>query len=199
MKKIIAHLSKDPKLKQIIAEVGDLQFNTDRGELYAALMRSIVGQQLSVKAASTIHGRFITLFEDGFPYPDEVLAFDIETLRSVGLSRQKASYIQNVARFFKENELENKDWSELSEAEIIKYLTQIKGVGKWTVEMILMFSLHRDDVMPTGDLGIQQGMAKLYGLTETKKALEKRMLEISEPWRPYRTWACSYIWRWKDS
>lgn len=199
MQDIIVHLSKDPKLKKIIAEVGELKFNTDRGELYYALMRSIVGQQLSVKAATTIHGRFINLFPDASPHPDDVLALDTATLRSVGLSRQKANYIQNVARFFKENDLENKDWSLLTEEEIIQYLTQIKGVGKWTVEMILMFALHRDDVMPTGDLGIQQGMAKLYGLTETKRALEKRMLEIAEPWRPYRTWACCYVWQWKDA
>jgi DNA-3-methyladenine glycosylase II len=97
-----------------------------------------------------------------------------------------------------ENDLETKDWSGMSEADIIAFLTQIKGVGKWTVEMLLMFSLGRTDILPVDDLGIQQGIKRLYALEETGKELKKRMIEIAEPWRPYRTYACRYLWRFKD-
>jgi DNA-3-methyladenine glycosylase II len=121
-----------------------------------------------------------------------------EQLRAVGLSGQKAGYLQNVAQFALENDLETKDWSGMSEADIIAFLTQIKGVGKWTVEMLLMFSLGRTDILPVDDLGIQQGIKRLYALEETGKELKKRMIEIAEPWRPYRTYACRYLWRFKD-
>jgi DNA-3-methyladenine glycosylase II len=90
------------------------------------------------------------------------------------------------------------DWSGMSEEDIIAFLTQIKGVGKWTVEMLLMFSLGRTDILPVDDLGIQQGIKRLYALEETGKELKKRMIEIAEPWRPYRTYACRYLWRFKD-
>jgi DNA-3-methyladenine glycosylase II len=97
-----------------------------------------------------------------------------------------------------ENDLETMDWSGMSEEDIIAFLTQIKGVGKWTVEMLLMFSLGRTDILPVDDLGIQQGIKRLYALEETGKELKKRMIEIAEPWRPYRTYACRYLWRFKD-
>lgn len=196
-KEIITHLSKDPKLKTLINTV-EIQPLAERGDLYSSLIRAIVGQQLSVKAASTIYGRFIELFEDGYAYPEELLAMDLPTLRSVGLSRQKSGYIQNIAQFFTENKLQDKDWSAMTDDEIIDFLTPIKGVGKWTVQMILMFTLHRDDVFPVDDLGIQNAMRSLYEMEETGRAFKAKMKEISLPWQPYRTHACRMLWRWKD-
>lgn len=197
-KEIITHLSKDPKLKKLIEAV-EIAPVHERGDLYSSLIRAIVGQQLSVKAASTIHGRFMNLFEDGYAYPEEILAMDLPTLRAVGLSRQKAGYIQNIAQFFTENKLQDKDWDSMTNDEIIDFLTPIKGVGKWTVQMILMFTLHRDDVFPVDDLGIQNSMRDIYKIEETGRAFKQKMKEIALAWQPYRTHACRLLWRWKDS
>lgn len=194
---IITHLSKDPKLKTLISTV-EIQPLVNRGDLYSSLIRAIVGQQLSVKAAATIYGRFIDLFEDGYAYPEELLEMDLATLRSVGLSRQKSGYMHNIAQFFNENKLQNKDWTAMTDDEIIDFLTPIKGVGKWTVQMILMFTLHRDDVFPIDDLGVQNAMRSLYEMEETRRAFKAKMKEISAPWQPYRTHACRILWRWKD-
>jgi DNA-3-methyladenine glycosylase II len=191
------HLSKDKKFKPLIEKI---QFDlpvTD-GDVYFYLIRSIVYQQLSGKAAGTIFGRFLELFSEGYPYPEPLLSFDIADLRAVGLSRQKASYILNVAEFFQTHQLENKDWQEMEDDEIIQFLTQIKGVGKWTVQMILMTTLHRTDVFPIDDLGIQKGIQKLYAFEDKGRSLKKKMLELSEPWRPYRTVASFYLWRFQD-
>lgn len=192
------HLTNDRVLKEVIAST-TVNENMVIGNVYFNLLDSIVSQQLSVKVANVIFGRFTNLFPDKIPHPDLIIQTPIETLRSVGLSNQKASYLQNVAHFALQNDLENKDWNSMTNEEIIHFLTAIKGVGKWTVEMILMFTLLRPDVFPIDDLGIQQGMAKLYNLEETGKALQKRMLEIAEPWSPHRTVASLYIWRWKDT
>lgn len=195
---IIQHLSKDKKLKKVIATT-ELYEWTGGGSVYSDLLGSIISQQISVRAAATIQERFLNLFDDGHPHVEQVLDFDEEKLRSVGLSRQKASYIQNIAAFFKEENLLDYDWSKHEDEEIIKLLTQIKGVGQWTVEMILMFTLNRPDILPLDDLGIRNSMIKLYNVEETGKALKPRLAEIAEAWRPYRTYACRYLWKWKDS
>lgn len=191
------HLSQDPRLKPLIEKIEAPQFTPGR-DVYFDLLESIVSQQLSVKVADVIFGRFVNLFSDKKPLPELVVACPFEQLRSVGLSNQKASYIQNTAQFFIEKDLKNTDWSSQTETEILQTLTQIKGVGKWTVEMIMMFSLGKPDVFPIDDLGIQQAMIKLYQIEETGKSLRTKMLEIAEPWRPYRTTASRYLWRWKD-
>ncbi|MEM1123155.1 MAG: DNA-3-methyladenine glycosylase [Bacteroidota bacterium] len=196
--KAIRQLSKDPILRKVIEQV-DLQERTGQNSVYEALIRSIVFQQLSGKAASTIHGRFLNLFEDRYPHPQQILGFSTETLRSVGLSRQKASYIQNVASFFVENKLIKKDWSGETDEAIIEQLTAIKGVGQWTVEMILMFTLGRMDVLPLDDLVVKNSMIRLYGVEEKGRALKKRLLTIAEPWRPYRTIASLYLWESQDT
>ncbi len=188
------HLSKDPVLKSLIITLPPPTFRQPKG-LYQDLLRSIVGQQLSGKAAETIHHRFLDLFENKTPLAKKVIAMDMETLRGVGLSRQKASYLQNVSDFFLREQIENSDLEGMEDEVIVEYLTQIKGVGRWTVQMILMFSLFRPDVFPVDDLGIQNGIIKNYGLTETGKLLKTRMTELAEPWRPYRTNACWYLWR----
>lgn len=194
----LKHLAGDPQLKKIIDSI-TLDTTKNKDEVYGALVRSIVSQQLSVKAASTIYGRFLDLFENRIPHPEQVISLEIETMRSAGLSYQKAGYIKNVATFFIENEVRNKDWSKESDEEVINILTQIKGVGTWTVEMILMFTLDRPDVFPVGDLGIQNAMIELYDLKLEKKELKTRIVEIAESWRPHRTLACRYLWEWKDN
>ncbi len=198
MNKAIDHLSKDKRLKEVIKQ-HTIEWGNPEKDVYFSLTRSIVGQQLSVKAAATIFGRFMDLFESGYPSPEDVLKLSIEQLRSVGLSNQKAGYIQNVAQFAIDNDLVSMDWDNLSDSEIITLLTQIKGVGVWTVQMILMFSLQRPDVFPVGDLGIQQAMQKLYNIEEKGKKLFAKMEEVALQWSPYRTLACCYLWRYKDN
>ena len=196
-KSAIEHLSKDKKFKPYIDKI-TLPPRNPSSDVYSGLISSIVSQQLSVKAAETIHKRFLTLFDSSYPVAKELLLFDDQTLRSVGLSGQKTKYVRNVATFFEDHNLFEMDWSEKSDDDIIKLLTEIKGVGKWTVQMILMFVLKRPDVFPVLDLGIQQGVIEIYKLKEEKKALHLKMEKISQKWKPYRTVACLYLWATKD-
>ncbi|MCY7327922.1 MAG: DNA-3-methyladenine glycosylase 2 family protein [Saprospiraceae bacterium] len=192
------HLQQDALLRCVIEQTVLPAFVPSR-RIYYDLLDSIVSQQLSVKVASVIFSRFCTLFPDNYPHPELVIALEPEQLRSVGLSGQKAGYLQNVAAFFLKNDLENHPWATRSDAEIIDFLSQIKGVGKWTAQMLLMFTLERPDIFPIDDLGIQQAMIRLYGLRERGKALKKRMVALAEPWQPHRTLASRYLWRWKDT
>ncbi len=193
----LKHLYKDQKLKSII-ETTTLSWSDTYRDVYAQLIRSIVFQQLSTKAATTIHGRFMLLFPDEYPDATQILGMSTEELRSVGLSKQKAGYIQNVAAFFIEENLFDTDWDTFDDGHIIDLLTQIKGVGKWTVQMLLMFTLGREDVFPLNDLGIQQAMIRLYELEGDKKVILKKMEQIAASWRPYRSLASYYLWQWKD-
>lgn len=197
LKEAIEHLSKHDRFRAIIGSIRVPDFTPSR-KVYFDLLESIVSQQLSVKAATTIFNRFRALFPDEYPHPNLLSAIEMERLRSVGLSNQKASYLQNVAAFSLQYDLENHGWDGMRDEEIIAFLTQIKGVGKWTAQMILMFTIGRPDVFPADDLGIQQAMARLYGLDEKDKNLKQKMIEHAEPWRPYRTIACRFLWRWKD-
>ena len=195
---ILTHLNKDKKLKSVIDVHGALHHKKD-SDLYGSLLGSIVSQQLSVKAADTIWKRFIALFPNEDPKPELVIKMKAEKLRGVGLSYQKAGYIQNIAKFALEEGLDYKKLKKLNDDELIGHLTQIKGVGKWTVQMILMFSLGREDVFPEDDLGIQMAIKKLYGVTYKKKELKADMHRIAATWSPYRTIACKYLWRYKDN
>ena len=163
------------------------------------LVRSITSQQLSTKVAAVIYKRFLDLFGGAEPTPQQVLALTHEQLRAIGLSNSKATYVQNVARFAIEKGLDAKILNKMEDEALIAYLTEIKGVGRWTAEMIMMFAMGREDVFAVDDLGIQVAIKNLYQLkiNETKK-LKKKMLVISERWSPYRTYACMYLWRWKD-
>lgn len=196
--KITQHLSKDLVLKRLVEAIPFRELAINSQGVYLDLLGSIISQQLSIKVAAVIERRFLALFPDNMPHPHLLIEKDIPTLRSAGLSQQKAAYLQNVATFFQEENLLEKDWSGMDNDEIIRYLTQIKGVGKWTVEMILMFSLSRPDVLPLDDLGIRQGIANLYGVTETGKPMLHRMTDIAAAWQPYRSYACLYLWRYKD-
>ncbi|MEM9884688.1 MAG: DNA-3-methyladenine glycosylase 2 family protein [Bacteroidota bacterium] len=199
IKKAKEHLSKDLKMKRLVENVAlDYYWKVgEQGDVYFHLLKSIIAQQVSVKAAAAMQARFLTLFEDQYPHTEQLLEFNAEQLRAVSLSRQKAQYVQNVAQFFTEHQLFDKDWRVESDESILENLTQIKGIGEWTVQMTLMFCLNRGDVLPVKDLAIQQTMAKLYDLEEKGKALMKRMEAIGEAWRPYRTLACYYLWSWK--
>ena len=193
----ILHLKKDAILAKVI-EIVPPPVISPTGNVYVDLLDAIVSQQLSIKAASTIFNRFLALFPENDPTPDLLLAMEPDLLRSAGLSNQKANYLKHVAAFARAHDLQSYAWDTASDTEIIRMLTQIKGVGQWSAEMILMFTLGRPDVFPVDDLGIQQSIINLFQLTETGKALQHRMIQIAEPWRPYRTLACRYLWRWKD-
>ncbi|MEO7045503.1 MAG: DNA-3-methyladenine glycosylase 2 family protein, partial [Ferruginibacter sp.] len=142
----------------------------------------------------------LKLFKKKNPSPKDILAMDFETLRTIGLSNAKANYVINVCNFFIENKITDAKLHRMEDEELIEFLTQIKGIGRWTVEMILMFTLGREDVFAVDDLGIQQAMTKIYKLDASdKKVMKQKMIMISEKWRPYRTYACRYLWRWKDT
>lgn len=191
------NLNKDPKLKTIIKETGKLE-PAHHKDLLGALLGAIVSQQLSTKAAKTIWERFINLFPDKKPTAEAILSMDTEMIRAAGLSYQKAGYLKNIAQFSIEKTLDYRKLYRKSDEDLIEYLSSIKGVGRWTAEMILMFNLNRPDILPVDDLGIQQAMIKLYQLEQKGKFLKEEMIKIAESWRPYRTLASRHLWKWKD-
>jgi len=193
----IIHLQKDKKLSGIIAQpVQPLKLHKN---IPLRLMASIMSQQLSTKVAKVIYHRFLTLYGDKEPTHQQVLDTSHEQLRAIGLSNSKVEYVQNVAKFCIENKITDKKLSLMNDEEIAGLLTQIKGVGKWTVEMLLMFALGREDVFSADDFGIQTAMSKLYKLDLTdKKTTKEKMIRIALKWKPYRTYACLHLWQWKD-
>ena len=195
----IAHLSKDKKLKKLLEVVTPYELQK-RKNICLRLCASIMSQQLSTKVADVIYKRFLGLYNGKEPTPQQILDTPAQVLRSIGLSNAKVSYVHNVARFAVEQGMDDKKLAKMSNDEVIEYLTSIKGVGRWTVEMLLMFTLGREDVFAADDLGIQQSMIRLYKLkAENKRELREAMLKISGKWSPYRTYACFYLWRWKDA
>ncbi len=190
----MAVFAKDPVLVEIIRRGHPLESHKSE-DLYLKLLSAIVSQQLSTKAAATIFSRFLALFPEQYPQQHLLLAIPDEVLRGAGLSFQKIGYVRNVAAFAQGGNLEHAVIDAMEDEALIEHLVQIKGVGRWTVEMLLMFALERPDVMPVDDLGIQNAMKRHYGLEETGKALKAKMLEIAENWRPYRTIACKYLWQ----
>jgi DNA-3-methyladenine glycosylase II len=194
-----ALFSKDPLLYQLVMHTAPLPEPSSAKPIYEALLSSIISQQLSVKAAATIKKRFFGLFPGEEPDPAFVLALPLEELRAVGLSGQKAGYIKSVATHKSEGKLEDQELAHLPDEELLARLVQIKGVGRWTAEMILMFALHRPDVMPVDDLGIYNAMKRLYHFEETGKPAKAKMLELSQAWRPHRTLACRYLWHSLDN
>ena len=195
----ILHLNKDKKFKKII-ELQEPYVLGKRKNVYLHLCNSIMSQQLSTKVAQVFHQRFLNLYGGKNPTAAQIAATPFETLRGIGLSNAKANYVLNVSNFFIDEKITDAGLYKMSNEELIKYLTQIKGVGQWTVEMILMFTLGREDVFAVDDLGIQQAICKLYKIdAEDKKAMKKKMLQVSAKWSPYRTYACRYLWGWKDN
>jgi DNA-3-methyladenine glycosylase II len=195
----IRHLSMDKKLLPILRTVEPYLLKK-RKNVFVRLCASIMGQQLSTKVAEVIFKRFLLLYGSKEPTPQQIMDTPFEQLRGIGLSNAKVSYVQNVARYMMEHKADDKTINKMSDEEVIAFLTPIKGVGRWTVEMLLMFTLGREDVFAVDDLGIQQAMAKVYKIDPTdKKKMKEKMLSISAKWAPYRTYACFYLWKYKDN
>jgi len=200
----IKHLqAADPVLAEVIERVGPLgprpsSLERDPEDHYGALVRSIVGQQLSVTAAAAIQRRLLERFGGRPPTPEEVLASDPEELRAAaGLSRMKMAFLRSLAEHVISGELELDQMGKLADEDVIAELTAVKGIGEWTAHMFLMFHLHRPDVLAVGDLGIRSAIRQLYGFDDLPGA--DGMTRIAEPWRPWRTVACRYLWRSLDN
>jgi DNA-3-methyladenine glycosylase II len=200
--KIVAQLrDADPVMARLIEEHGALvrrELKEERsGDAYGALLRSIVGQQLSTKAARSIYTRLEDMFGGRAPTPAELLAADPEEVRSVGLSRPKVAYLRDLAEHVEDGRLELDRLTELSDDEVIAQLTAVKGLGEWTAHMFLIFHLGRPDVLPVGDLGIRNAAAAAYELEGPPKPPE--LTDLAEPWRPHRSLASLYLWRSLDN
>lgn len=194
MEKALEHLSEnDPVLAGLIKQYPAPTFEKHTN-YYHELVDSIISQQLSVKAARTIEGRFKDLFGGNFPSPEQILEKDIEGLRGVGLSRPKAGYIQDLAQKILDGTIVFDTIDSLSNDEIIEELTKVKGIGVWTVHMFLMFCMGRLDVLPTGDLGIRNGIKKLYDFDHVPEPREIELLAEENGWHPYESVASRYIW-----
>ena len=192
----IDFLKRDKNMKILIDKFGSPNFTIGQ-DYFQSLLRSIVFQQLSGKAAQTIYERFIKLIpKTSNLCPNEVLKLNNDDMRKSGLSFQKINYVMNLADYFENNSFNKKDVERMTDEEISKELTQIKGIGQWTVDMFLMFTLNRADILPYKDLGIQKGIMKILN---TKNLPSKKEMEIcSKKWSPYTTIACWYLWRMTD-
>ncbi|CAN5663361.1 DNA-3-methyladenine glycosylase [soil metagenome] len=193
----LQHLQKDNKLATILGEqLHELKYHKN---IPLRLIASIMSQQLNTKVATIIYKRFLELYKGEEPTTGQVLETSYEQLRSIGLSHAKASYVHNVARFCVDHAITDKKLLAMENEEVMELLTQIKGVGRWAVEMLLMFTLGREDVFPIDDLGIQNALIKLYKIKlDDKKLLREKLLKLSAKWSPYRTYACVHLWAWKD-
>ncbi len=199
IKEALYHLKKDPHLKGLIARFPEPEF--DRGQKglipFNALIRAIIFQQLSGKAARTILDRFLALYpKSRFPTPQELLNTSETAIRGAGVSAQKYAYLRDLAEKFIDGTVNPKRFSTMTDEQVYEHVVRVKGVGPWTTDMFLMFTLGRPDVLPTGDLGIQKGMQRLFKLREFPKP--EKMRALAEAWRPYRTVACWYLWRLAD-
>jgi len=189
--KAIKFLKRDPKIANIILRVGEYKINFVKNP-YRSLIDAIITQQLSGAAADSISKKFQELYQR-YPRPSEVINTPDSKLRSVGLSKMKVTYIKDLSEKIQSKELRINSLKDKSDEEVIAHLTQVKGIGRWTAEMFLIFSLGRLDVLPVGDLGLKKGIQRLYSMPELpeKDEIEK----IAEKWRPYRTVATWYIWK----
>lgn len=193
------HLSSnDPVLQPVIAAHGTASFAPHKN-YYSALGDSIIGQQLSVKAAATIKQRFRDLFDGAFPTPEQILITPIVLLRSAGLSGAKARYIQDLAQHIIDGRITFKNLDAQSNEEIIAELTDVKGIGEWTVHMFLMFCMGRLDVLAAGDLGVRNGIRNLYGLEQAPTPKQVAKIAADNHWHPYESVACWYLWRSLDN
>lgn len=193
LKDATRHLKKsDPVLNDVIRLIGPIEIKVKRGR-FQTLVSSIVSQQISGAAAKTILGRLSDLIDRKAFTPDRLLQFDIDQLREVGVSRQKATYVLDLAEKVHSREVRLHRLGKMPNEEVIEELTQVKGVGVWTAQMFLMFSLGRMDILPTGDLGIQNAIKLAYGLRKAPDA--KKIRSIASPWSPFQTVACCYLWR----
>lgn len=189
--------SADPVIGSLIERLGDRSVvqrrrGSPKPDAYGALLRTIVGQQLSTKAARTIHERVLALFDGRTPTPEQLLAVDEAELRGAGLSGRKVTYIRDLARHVLDGELELDRLDELGDEEVIEEIVAVRGLGRWSAEMFMIFHLERPDVTSAGDLGLRRAVQIEYGLEEMPD--ERRYLEIAERWRPHRSLASIYLW-----
>ena len=199
MRQAADHLAaNDRVMADVISRAGLCTIKPHK-DYYGELVDSIISQQLSVKAAATILGRFKALFGDKLPTPDQILVIGHDDLRSAGLSNAKAKYIKSLAEHVMSGQLELEKFDRLSNAEIIKELTAVNGIGEWTAHMFLMFAMARLDILAVGDLGIRSGIRQLYDLDHLPDASEIRSIAEENNWHPYETVACWYIWHAKDN
>jgi DNA-3-methyladenine glycosylase II len=189
-KKALKHFKKaDPLLYELAESIDPFVLET-APDHFVRLIRAIVGQQLSVKAAQTIFGRFEKLFKRGIN-PADLLKLKDDEIRACGISYPKIKYIKDLADKVHTKELILETLKEAPEEKVIEELTKVKGIGAWSAEMFLMFALGREDVFSAGDMGLQNAMIRLYGLTKPTK---EELIKISEKWKPYRTYACRILW-----
>jgi len=190
------HLKRDPQLAILLSKHSPSPLNVST-DLFRDLLESIIGQQLSVKAASTIYKRFAALFPDPQNInPENILAQNADPLRSVGLSRQKISYLQSLSEFILSKKLVLESLKDLADEDVIKKLTLVKGIGRWTAEMMLIFSLGREDVFSVGDLGLRTAASRIYGVDREDKI---QIENIAKKWSPYRSLASLYLWQSLDN
>jgi DNA-3-methyladenine glycosylase II len=188
------HLARDAKFKKILNN--EILLPSMKRNMAMKLVSSILSQQLSTKVAKVMHERFILLFGGKEPKPEEILKVSVDKIRAIGISQNKANYIHNVAQFVVEHKITDRKLHKLSDEEVIDLLIQIKGVGRWTVEMLLIFALGREDVFAVDDLGIQKAIQKMHKLEHLSgKDLKAKMVEVSQKWSPYRSYACLYLWK----
>ena len=191
-------LRRDPILAGVIRKHGPCGLAAaQRTDHFSALVRAITGQQLSTKAATTIYNRLIALMPEGHPTADGLAAVSDAQLRAVGMSRQKGAYFRDLCEKVTSGALPLDTLESMSDDDVIAALTQVKGIGRWSAEMFLMFRLHRPDILPVGDLGIVNAVKNVYGLR--KKPSPDRIRTIGEAWRPYRSVASWYLWRSLDN
>jgi DNA-3-methyladenine glycosylase II len=190
LKLAISHLRRNPVINSLIKTYGILDYPTP-SDRFENLVESIVSQQLSPKAASTIYGRLKSVTKIA---PKDILALDPQQIRDAGLAWSKVAALKDLSEKVLSNQIDLSSLDHLSDAEVITYLTQVKGIGPWTAQMKLMFVLHRPDILPLDDVGIQNAMKKLFSLASDSKKLKLQMEEIAASWRPYRTIACWYLW-----
>ncbi len=193
----VSHLARaDPVMATLVAAHGPLSVDERRrgrpGDPYGALLRSIVGQQLSVKAARAIYERLTEPFGGAAPSPGELLASDPERMRAAGLSRPKVAYLRDLAERVEDGRLRLDLLADLPDEEVAEQLVAVKGLGPWTADMFLMFHLARPDVLPVGDVGVRRAAQRLYGLPAPPDA--EALTRLAEPWRPHRTLASLYLW-----
>ena len=189
----LKYLSRDKDLKTLIDHFGVITLKRRRN-YFKSLMRSIIHQQLSGKAARTIENRFLELYNGNrYPTPEEVLKTPAEAIQNVGISRMKTEYIRGLAKIIDDGDIRLEKLTELSNDEVGNVLKEVKGIGQWTVDMFLIFSLNRPDVFPLNDLGIQKGLMLLLG--RQKILSQESMLSHSKKWKPYRTLASLYLWK----
>jgi DNA-3-methyladenine glycosylase II len=188
-------------IARLVDEIGPLSVKARKrgrpADAYGTLVRTIAGQQLSTKAAATIYTRLTGLYDGHTPTPEEIIATDPQRLREVGLSGAKAAYLRDLAEHIVDDELPIGELAELPDEQVYEVLMAVKGLGRWSVDMFLMFHLGRPDILPVGDLGIRRAIQVHYGLKELPKAAE--MEQIAEAWRPHRTLACLYLWESLDN